>query len=83
MKKRVIIFLFLVTLAFASLGVAALWGARMKAGGDASKIDEADYFVHTWMFAFIIFACAAVAVLLNMIMYWMRRDSYDSDGINE
>jgi phosphotransferase system glucose/maltose/N-acetylglucosamine-specific IIC component len=83
MKKRLIIFLLLVTLAFVSLGIAVLWGVRMKNGGDAAKIDQANYFVHTWMVTFVILAGGAVAVLLNMIFYWMRRDSYDGDGINE
>ena len=83
MRLRLAILGVLLAFAAGSLYLAGRWGARMNDSSDVRAIDNASYFSHTWMIAFIIFAVGAVATVLNLYTHWKRRDLYDGDGIND
>jgi len=79
MKTLVTAFILLFLVAASSLAVAALWSRKMAGSFDAARIDDANYFLYTWIVTFIISAVAAVVVLIKMIMY-LRRQQYEHDS---
>jgi hypothetical protein len=79
MKMRLAAFFGLVVCACGALLVAALWTRRMAGSSDSGHIDNAAYFVHTWMITFIVCAVAAAFMLVNIIIY-KRRRHYDNDN---
>ena len=77
MKSRIAAFIALIVFAGLSLGVVGFWSKNLAGSTDTARIERAEYFVQTWMIAFIIAAVAAVFVLINMIVY--KRRQYDHD----
>jgi hypothetical protein len=78
MRALVAWFVGFLVLAGFSLAVAGLWSKKLAGSMDAAKIDNANYFLYTWIVAFIVSSVAAVVVLIKMIMY-LRRQQYEHD----
>lgn len=79
MRAHVTAFVILIVIAAFSLTVAALWSRKMAGSLDAARIDNANYFLYTWIVTFIISSVAAVFVLIKMISN-KRRQQYEHDN---